>query len=164
MKQSFLNVIAAHPMGSPPDERVVVIRVADILYAFRGSAISQHLIDVGWRRQHDFDDDRIYLRTKRGVFLTHFRSLKQLSESLDPQIFTPVHQNILINLNANAVWAVELHARVKTVDIAPGDGSVESLRISRRHLPSLRKRLGMPLRSVRAEAESPIRLSQERAS
>jgi hypothetical protein len=153
-QREFLSVIAASPMDHPSEQRIVVIRVTDILYAFRGSAVSQHLIDADWRRQYRFNDNRVYLRTKRGVFLTHFRSLQKLSERLDPQAFAQVHQNILVNLKASVVLAVELHARIRAVYIALSDNSVESLRISRRHLASLRAKLGLSLRSVSDEAET----------
>lgn len=148
-EHGFLNLIAARPV-IPPNDRYTFIRPGEVLYAFRGSALSQGLIDAAWRRQPRLRPDRIYLRTKRGILLTHFRSLQKLMQRLDPKVLTPVHQSILISLNA--VAAVDLRARVKTVDIAPGDGSLESLRISRRHLSSLRARLGLPLRSVRSEA------------
>lgn len=153
-QRDFLSVIAAYPLIIPSDARVVAVQTADILYAFRGSAVSQKLIVADWRRQYHFNDNRVYLRTRHGLFWTQFPSLQKLSEQLDPRSFAQVHQNMLINLNARAVLSFELHARVKTVDIAPGDGSVESLRISRRHLASLKAKLGLSLRSVRAEADS----------
>ena len=159
-QQDFLTVIAAYPADSPSDARVVAVQTTDIHYAFRGSAVSQRLIVADWRRQYHFNDNRVYLRTRRGLFRTQFRSLQKLSERLDPRSFTEIHQNILLNLSARAVLSFELQAKVKTVDLAPGDGSVESLKISRRHLTSLKAKLGMSRRAARAEADSPSDTTQ----
>jgi hypothetical protein len=125
-------------------DRHTLIPVEDILYAFLGSAVSKRLIDAAWSWQHGFRRDRVYVRTRKGIFMTHFRSLAQLRARLNPEVFSPIHQSLLVSMNK--IVEIDLGGRVKQVGVALADGSIESLTVSRRYVKALRFRLGLSTR------------------
>jgi hypothetical protein len=144
----FLSLIAAQRVDEG-DGRYALIPTGEILYLFLGSALAQGLITAAWSRRPLFRPDRVYVRTRKGVFVTHFRSLVELRGHLDPRLFTHVHQSMLVNLKKIA--GIDLGSRVKQIDVTLADGSSESLNVSRRYLLSLKARLGLPVRASSGE-------------
>lgn len=140
----YLSRIAARKLGANED-RDTVIPTGEILYFFSGSAPAQGIIHAPWVGQARFHADRIYAGTRKGIFRTHYRTLRELLEHLDPNAFSPIHKSLVVNLDRISV--PDLRGKKKQVGILLADGS-DWLTVSRRHANALRSRLGYPERRV----------------
>jgi hypothetical protein len=139
--------------GDESDDRHLLIPVDEILYAFSGAATREidPVIHAPWigtpkvRRP-----DRVWVRTRKGVFVTHCHSLATLHEALDPAQFRAIHQSVIVNLPRMS--DVDLAGRRKYVGIRLSDGSTawtELLVISRRFLRTFRAAVGISRRQHR---------------
>ena len=158
---SYLLQIGTHK-SYQGQERLNIVPVAQIAYAFRGSAVRQGLIDAPWTRQLQVRENAVYLRTTEGeICRTECRSLEELSAVLNPNRFAPIHRSLLVNMRkiCNIVpgWVTFVDLAVK--------GRTESLKTSRRLLPSLRERLGLRSRRRRKlpRADRPIHSPRRRS-
>jgi len=118
--------------------------VEAILYAFLGQAASTGVIDAPWRQEESLDRRRVYLRTVKELLVTHYRSLAELQERLDTQMFMSIHQSLVVNVHR--ISSLDTEGSLKSVVVTPASRIEEWLTISRRHLPELRDRLGLPRR------------------
>jgi hypothetical protein len=140
LRPPYLMRIAARRIDMPIDHDTP-IDVEEILYFFLGSAVTQRLIDHAWQQQLRFQRDRVYLRTRKGVYVTRFRSLRQLQARLNAETFAPIHQSLLVNLKKIVV--IDLDNKLKQVIVALDEGKLEALTVSRRFVKSLRFRFGL---------------------
>jgi hypothetical protein len=152
---AFLTRIVAQKLGGDED-RYTLISTADILYSFLGHALSSGLIRAPSIGQHLFRDNSIYLRTAKGVFVTHYSTLKDLRDRVDPQLFAVVHKSIFVNIQKIAT--VDFSRNHKQIGFAVSDVSLETVIVSRFFFKSLRPRLGLPTKARHRRA--PNRRSQ----
>lgn len=124
--------------------RLIVVPVESILYAFVGQAASTSVIDAPWRQQESLHPRRVYLRTIKELLVTHYRSLAELQERLDPLMFMSIHQSLVVNVHR--ISSLDTEGSLKRVVVTPVGRIEEWLTISRRHFPELRDRLGLPRR------------------
>lgn len=118
----------------------------DILFAFMESSLRRKFILAGWREQKVLTGSRVFIRTPKGVFRTQFRSLRKLEHSLDTQCFLRIHQALLVNVMR--LTQLDAAGRLNQVAVAPLDGPVEWLSVSRRIMPILRRMVGLSSRAA----------------
>lgn len=140
----FLTRIAARKLGASED-RYVLISTSEILYLFLGHAVSGGLISAPSIGQLRFRNNSVYLRTTKGVFVTHYSTLKELRDGLDPQLFSPVHKSIVVNIQK--IVTVDFSRNHKQIGFTVSDASLETVIVSRRYFKDLRTRLGFPNKS-----------------
>ncbi len=160
-KQSYLLQIGAHK-SYQGQERLNVVPVAQIAYAFRGSAVRLGLIHAPWTRQLQVRENAVYLRTTEGeICRTECRSIGELGAALNPNLFAPIHRSLLVNMRK--IRQLD-EGKVTLVDLAVKD-KTESVTASRRHVPSLRARLGLRSRRRRKlpRADRPIHSPRRRS-
>src|SRR5688572_10696869 len=80
------------------EDRVRVLNVRDIAYIFKGHAATTHLVQASWPSTQRIHPERVYVRTREGVFVTAFRSLAEIRKRL-PQTFIALHQSVLVNVD-----------------------------------------------------------------
>lgn len=139
----LLSRIAVREVGGPK-ERETLLCVDGVLYFFTGAALSHNVIHAAWQRRSDFRADRVYVRTPTDIFLTYYHSLGPVSERLDPAVFLPIHQSLVVN--ARTITTVEWRGRLKQVSVTPATGPAEWLTISRRSVNAVRWYFGLPSR------------------
>lgn len=129
---------------------LALISLDEVLYAASGAAFQSGIVKSSWSRSRlpAVRPDRVYVRTAREVYLTHYRSLAELRRRLDTQQFVSIHQSVLVNLQKLA--EIDFSGRSKQVGVTIADGSRERLVVSRRLLPMLRTELGLPPRQRKA--------------
>ena len=80
--------------------------------------------------------------------MTRFRSLAALQSSLDARPFLRIHQALLVNVLK--ITQLDASGRLNQVAVAPLDGPVEWLSVSRRSLKTLRGLVGLSSHAVSA--------------
>lgn len=135
----YLSRIAARECGVCGD-RYRLVHIDEVLFIFLGSAVSKRLLDATWANPRFFQSDRVYLRTRKGIFVTRFRALKQLRARLNPENFVQIHQSLLVGIKE--IDELDLDGKVKQVGMALPGGTIESLTVSRRFVHALRSQLG----------------------
>jgi hypothetical protein len=138
--------IAARDAVNPSD-RDVLVRPDSVAYAVLGRTIRRGGMDAPWvDRVSDLKSDRIYLRTRTGIFEAHAPSLVALTLSLSATTFRRVNQGTLLNLNA--LEAVDFAGRRKRAAVVlPWQrcpAATDWLVVSRKSARMLRRLLSMP--------------------
>ena len=124
----------------------ILISLNDILFAFMESSLSQKFIQSHWREQKVLKRRRVFIRTPRGVFRTRFRSVRELERSLDSRPFLRIQPALLVNVLR--ITQLDAAGRLNQVAVAPLDGPIEWLSVSRRSLRILRGMVGLSPRAV----------------
>jgi hypothetical protein len=133
-------------------DRWFLIPIEDVAYLFLGSAVLQGLIHGRWNRALTFRSPSVYIRSDRGaIFQTAYRSLSEVVRLFD-QRFVRAHRSVAVNLDK--VTAVDLTGRVPLLQIT-GSGCSDLVSVSRRLLPLIRARLGLPRRRPRSRRNLP---------
>jgi hypothetical protein len=123
--------------------RLTIVPADSILYAFVSHAAAAGMIEAPWRH-HELQPRRVHLRTVKDLLVTHHRSLAQLQDWLDPQVFMAIHQSLRVNVHR--ISGLDVEGSLKRLVVTPASRVDEWLTISRRHFAELRKRLGLPRR------------------
>jgi hypothetical protein len=126
-------------MGIEHERLYTVISVDEILYILAGGALSQNLINPPLSQKEAFRPDRVYLRTRKGVFLTQYRSLAKLRKRLDPYLFFPLHRLLLVSFQK----ITEIDSSARMIGVALANGSRECLSASRRSFQVLCQQMGL---------------------
>ena len=133
---ALLPRVLARPMGVEQSGRVVFLGLDQVSYFFRGSAALDHLISSAWNPRPAFIADRIYIRTVKGaLFQAAYRSMADILEQFGGPLF-PIHQSLLVNLNA--LYDAELRSVAPQVGMRAGPG-VDHLAVARRRAPELKR-------------------------
>lgn len=117
------------------DPRLYVIHIPHILYAFKGNAAVNGMVNIPKFNPAVFSPNRIYLRTSKSVFLTSHRSFGALRQTLNSSSFEQSHQNFLVNLRR--VGWLETRNKSGRLAVIPDDGIPEQIPVTRRHKPNI---------------------------
>lgn len=132
------------------------IKPEEILYAFTAGAVR---IDAAGRRvlavvakwvaKLCFPSGIVFLRTRKGIYRTYVRTLREFKRNVAGRRFEPVSRSVVANLEA--VRSVDLgRQRVKTLSYAVEESelswALELVTVSRKYLPRIRECFAMPRR------------------
>jgi len=127
--------------GSIYADRYTTIPPAQIRYAFTGGAVTLGLIDAPATTLHGLRRAHVYVRTSKGVFFVHYRSLADLLDRLGAARFLFIHHSLFVNLYQE--MEPDLDGKLKLLGIPINEKELEWLAVSRRHVADLREILGL---------------------
>ena len=121
------------------EDRYFIIDVWDIYYIF---LVGKAGIPNNLNRFFDLKviPHGVYVRAKKGVYLTSYRSLESVKKDLNPNLFLQIGKSIIVNICK--INDLDLRDKVKQVGILV-NMSLEWLTVSRRYLRVLRRRVGL---------------------
>lgn len=133
------QVIPARKVGDS-GSRYTLLSPAEIVFMFVGSALRKEIIREQGVPPGNFRQDRIYLRTNRGIYCSTYRSLTALCARFGPDLFLCIQRSLAINI----CTAQEIDFGEKQISVAFANGSLVWLNVSRRHIKILRQGLFFP--------------------
>jgi hypothetical protein len=129
--------IPVRPLDDDRSGRILFLSLDQVAYFFHGSAAAQGLIHGDWSPPPNLAPNRIYIRTKAGIYQAVHRSLADLGREFGGPLFS-IHQSLLINLNA--VHDAYLRPVKPQVGMRVNAG-IEYLTVARRRVAPLKRRL-----------------------
>jgi hypothetical protein len=140
-------------LGGLYADRLITIPVPHVLYAFIGTAVGLGLIDAPFVHVQHFRRSHLYVRTVKGVFFVHSRSLSNLLDRLGAMHFLSLHSGLGVNLHQE--MELDLSGKRKRIGVVVNDKETEWLVVSRRQVTMLREVLGLrPPRSTPKEKKN----------
>jgi hypothetical protein len=132
------------------------IKPEEILYAFTAGAVVVAAagnrvlaIMAKWVAKLCFPSGTVFLRTRRGIYRSYVRTLREFKSKVPGRRFESVSRSVVANLEA--VSSVNLgRQRIKTLSYAVEENelswAVEFVTVSRENLPRIREHFAMPKR------------------
>ena len=135
----YLRILAVRKFtGSGFEKELSFLAVVDILYLFTAAASKRDRIGARWIGSVALPDDKVYVRTADGLFLTKFDNLEEILHRLDS--FLRIHNSIA--LNETKIKGATLNTRTKQITVQAGQ-TREWLKVARRRLPDLEQNFGI---------------------
>jgi hypothetical protein len=127
----------------------------EVLFAFTQGAVRaaggqrNPAIMAGWAPKLSFAPATVFLRTRRGLYRSHVRTLREFKSKMPAAQFDVVSQSVVANLRE--VDAIALGAqRIKTLAYAVEESELswqfDLVVVGRDYLQQIRRRFGMPSR------------------
>lgn len=130
---------------SGDEDRWIIVPVSELRIVFLGSiAIARRLLFPDCKPAA-FRSHRVYVRTGAGVYLAPFRSVSECVALLGDEYLVVCFESVVVNLRYLAWLEANGKQRLAGVRVGVNNGT-ECVPVSRRHLRTVLRRLGVRLR------------------
>ena len=120
--------------------KLAVLRPSVVLFVFMGCHLRRGHIEAPWTSSYDIRDDRLYARTRDGVYLLTSRSRGDLARRLSSDVFWSAFTTLRVNIkevswfDRNGAMKTTTHVKrvgFSVMDFAEGKERDEWITLSR---------------------------------
>ena len=133
---------------SGDEDRWIIVQMSELRTVFLGSVAMAQRVTFPDLQPAAFRPHRVYVRTGAGVYVTQFRSVADCLAKVAAADLVPCFASIAINVRHLAWLETRGHQRLGGLRVGINNGT-EPVPISRRHLRTVLRRLGVSLRRQR---------------